>query len=100
MIKHALASGRSEWRTPRQNAERVLRQTNDTHKPLSTIYIAHEHADHFLGLEVFREAHGRPLLSGLERFDSYPALRPLSGVTRFSWRSLARRSLRYERGGM
>src|SRR6476660_1173388 len=41
------------------NAERVLRQIKDTHKPLSTIYITHEHADHFLGLEVFREAYPR-----------------------------------------
>src|SRR6476659_10847032 len=41
------------------NAERVLRQITDTHKPLSTIYITHEHADHFLGLEVFREAYPR-----------------------------------------
>jgi glyoxylase-like metal-dependent hydrolase (beta-lactamase superfamily II) len=39
------------------NAERVLRQIKDTDKPLSTIYITHEHADHFLGLEVFREAY-------------------------------------------
>jgi glyoxylase-like metal-dependent hydrolase (beta-lactamase superfamily II) len=41
------------------NAERVLRQIKDTNKPLSTIYITHEHADHFLGLEVFREAYPR-----------------------------------------
>jgi glyoxylase-like metal-dependent hydrolase (beta-lactamase superfamily II) len=41
------------------NAERVLRQIKDTHKPLSTIYITHEHADHFLGLEVFRVAYPR-----------------------------------------
>src|SRR6266851_131767 len=41
------------------NAERVLQQIKDTHKPLSTIYITHEHADHFLGLEVFREAYPR-----------------------------------------
>src|SRR4029077_9302717 len=39
------------------NAERVLRQIKDTHKPLSVIYITHEHADHFLGLEVFKEAY-------------------------------------------
>jgi glyoxylase-like metal-dependent hydrolase (beta-lactamase superfamily II) len=38
------------------NAERVLRQIEETKKPLSTIYITHEHADHFLGLEVFRNA--------------------------------------------
>src|SRR5712671_5162596 len=43
----------------RTNAERVLRQIKDTHKPLSAIYITHEHADHFLGLEVFREAYPR-----------------------------------------
>ena len=41
------------------NAERVLQGIKDTHKPLSTIYITHEHADHFLGLEVFREAYPR-----------------------------------------
>ncbi len=41
------------------NAESVLRQIADTRKPLSTIYITHEHADHFLGLEVFREAYPR-----------------------------------------
>src|SRR5216684_9408948 len=41
------------------NAERVLQGLKDTHKPLSTIYITHEHADHFLGLEVFREAYPR-----------------------------------------
>jgi glyoxylase-like metal-dependent hydrolase (beta-lactamase superfamily II) len=41
------------------NAERVLQKINETHKPLSLIYITHEHADHFLGLEVFREAYPR-----------------------------------------
>jgi glyoxylase-like metal-dependent hydrolase (beta-lactamase superfamily II) len=41
------------------NAEIVLQGIKDTHKPLSTIYITHEHADHFLGLEVFREAYPR-----------------------------------------
>jgi glyoxylase-like metal-dependent hydrolase (beta-lactamase superfamily II) len=39
------------------NAERVLREIKATKKPLSTIYVTHEHADHFLGLEVFREAY-------------------------------------------
>src|SRR6266853_516041 len=39
------------------NAERVLREITKTHKPLSIIYITHEHADHFLGLEVFKEAY-------------------------------------------
>ena len=38
------------------NAERVLQEIKKTKKPLSVIYITHEHADHFLGLEVFREA--------------------------------------------
>src|SRR6185295_5844975 len=38
------------------NAERVLYEIKKTNKPLSLIYITHEHADHFLGLEVFREA--------------------------------------------
>ena len=41
------------------NAERVLQNIRETHKPLSLIYITHEHADHFLGLEVFREAYPR-----------------------------------------
>jgi glyoxylase-like metal-dependent hydrolase (beta-lactamase superfamily II) len=38
------------------NAERVLHEIKKTNKPLSLIYITHEHADQFLGLEVFREA--------------------------------------------
>jgi len=41
------------------NAERVLREIKETKKPLSIIYITHEHADHFLGLEVFKEAYPR-----------------------------------------
>src|SRR6476660_4092137 len=41
------------------NAERVLQEIKETRKPLSLIYITHEHADHFLGLEVFREAYPR-----------------------------------------
>src|SRR4029077_18848866 len=36
------------------SAEQVLQQIQETQKPLSIIYIAHEHADHFLGLDVFR----------------------------------------------
>src|SRR5580693_5580323 len=32
------------------NAERVLQEIRETKKPLSIIYITHEHADHFLGL--------------------------------------------------
>ena len=39
------------------NAERVLQEIEETKKPLSIIYITHEHADHFLGLEVFKEAY-------------------------------------------
>ena len=39
------------------NAEKVLQQIQATKKPLSTIYITHEHADHFLGLEVFKDAY-------------------------------------------
>ena len=39
------------------NAERVLEEIQKTKKPLSIIYITHEHADHFLGLEVFRNAY-------------------------------------------
>jgi len=41
------------------NAERVLEEIQKTKKPLSIIYITHEHADHFLGLEVFRNAYPR-----------------------------------------
>jgi len=41
------------------SAERVLQEVKETGKPLSIIYITHEHADHFLGLEVFREAYPR-----------------------------------------
>jgi glyoxylase-like metal-dependent hydrolase (beta-lactamase superfamily II) len=39
------------------NAERVVEEIKATKKPLSIIYITHEHADHFLGLEVFEEAY-------------------------------------------
>src|SRR5216684_5982283 len=39
------------------SAEKVLQQIEETEKPLSTIYITHAHADHFLGLEVFKEAY-------------------------------------------
>src|SRR6202171_2557329 len=41
----------------KNNAEKVLQEINETKKPLSIIYITHEHADHFLGLEVFKEAY-------------------------------------------
>jgi glyoxylase-like metal-dependent hydrolase (beta-lactamase superfamily II) len=37
-------------------AEKVLQEIRETKKPLSIIYITHEHADHFLGLQVFGEA--------------------------------------------
>jgi glyoxylase-like metal-dependent hydrolase (beta-lactamase superfamily II) len=39
------------------SAEKVLQQIEETKKPLSTIYLTHAHADHFLGLEVFKEAY-------------------------------------------
>jgi glyoxylase-like metal-dependent hydrolase (beta-lactamase superfamily II) len=39
------------------NAEKVLQKIRETKKPLSIIYVTHEHADHFLGLDVFREAY-------------------------------------------
>jgi len=39
------------------NAERVLQEIKKTQKPLSIVYITHEHADHFLGLEVFKQAY-------------------------------------------
>jgi len=38
------------------SAEKVLHEIGETKKPLSTIYITHEHADHFLGLQVFKDA--------------------------------------------
>jgi glyoxylase-like metal-dependent hydrolase (beta-lactamase superfamily II) len=41
------------------NAEKVLQEIKETRKPLSIIYITHAHADHFLGLEVFKEAYPR-----------------------------------------
>src|SRR5467141_1523363 len=41
------------------SAERVLQEIKETKRPLSIIYITHEHADQFLGLEVFREAYPR-----------------------------------------
>jgi glyoxylase-like metal-dependent hydrolase (beta-lactamase superfamily II) len=41
------------------SAEKVLQEIRETKKPLSIIYITHEHADHFLGLEVFRKAYPR-----------------------------------------
>ena len=41
----------------KNNAEKVLQEINATKKPLSIIYITHEHADHFLGLEAFKEAY-------------------------------------------
>jgi glyoxylase-like metal-dependent hydrolase (beta-lactamase superfamily II) len=39
------------------NAEKVLQKIRETKKPLSIICVTHEHADHFLGLEVFKEAY-------------------------------------------
>jgi glyoxylase-like metal-dependent hydrolase (beta-lactamase superfamily II) len=41
------------------SAEKVLQEIQKTKKPLSIIYITHEHADHFLGLEIFKEAYPR-----------------------------------------
>jgi glyoxylase-like metal-dependent hydrolase (beta-lactamase superfamily II) len=41
----------------RTSAEKVLRKIQETEKPLSVIYITHEHADHFLGLHVFKETY-------------------------------------------
>jgi glyoxylase-like metal-dependent hydrolase (beta-lactamase superfamily II) len=49
------------------NAEKVLQTIKATKKPLSIIYITHEHADHFLALEVFK--------------DAYPAARILANST-------------------
>src|SRR5438876_7463303 len=41
------------------NAEKVLQEIKESKKPLSIIYITHAHADHFLGLEVFKDAYPR-----------------------------------------
>src|ERR1700756_2677892 len=41
----------------KSSAEKVLQEIRETKKPLSIIYVTHEHADHFLGLEVFKEAY-------------------------------------------
>src|SRR5712664_1086484 len=43
----------------RTNAARVLQEIKETKKQLSIVYITHEHADHFLGLEIFRDAYPR-----------------------------------------
>jgi glyoxylase-like metal-dependent hydrolase (beta-lactamase superfamily II) len=39
------------------SAENLLQEIKETKKLLSIIYITHEHADHFLGLEAFKEAY-------------------------------------------
>src|SRR6266446_10751587 len=41
----------------KNSAEKVLQEIKETKKPLSIIYITHEHADHLLGLEVFKQAY-------------------------------------------
>src|SRR5580693_10141328 len=41
----------------KNSAEKVLQEIKETKKPLSIVYITHEHADHFLGLEVFKGAY-------------------------------------------
>jgi glyoxylase-like metal-dependent hydrolase (beta-lactamase superfamily II) len=41
----------------RTSAEKLLQEIKQTGKLLSLIYITHEHADHFLGLEVFKAAY-------------------------------------------
>ncbi len=41
------------------SAAKVVQEIRETKKHLSIIYITHEHADHFLGLEVFKEAYPR-----------------------------------------
>src|SRR5690242_5927198 len=39
------------------SADKVLQEIKQSKKPLTTFYITHEHADHFLGLEVFKKAY-------------------------------------------
>jgi glyoxylase-like metal-dependent hydrolase (beta-lactamase superfamily II) len=41
----------------KSSAEKVLLKIKETKKPLSIIYLTHEHADHFLGLQAFKEAY-------------------------------------------
>src|SRR5260370_3121170 len=41
------------------SAEKVLEEIKETKKPLSIVYITHEHADHFLGLELFSQPYPR-----------------------------------------
>ena len=48
-----------EAQLTKTSAEKVLQETKKTKKPLSIIYITHEHADHFLGLEIFKDAYPR-----------------------------------------
>src|SRR5882672_6871854 len=77
----------------RTNAERVLQEIKATHKPLSLIYITHEHADHFLGLEVFKGAYpGVRIIAGSavlpritkvyqEKIDKWKQLLPSDAAT-------------------
>src|SRR4029077_16358244 len=39
------------------SAQKVLQEIRESKKPLSIIYVTHENADHFLGLQVFKEAY-------------------------------------------
>src|SRR6185503_663397 len=76
------------------SAERVLQEIKETKKPLSIIYITHEHADHFLGLEVFKEAYpgvriiaARTVLPRIEKvyqekIDKWKQLLPSDAATR------------------
>jgi glyoxylase-like metal-dependent hydrolase (beta-lactamase superfamily II) len=41
------------------SADKILQVVKATKKPLTLVYITHEHADHFLGLEVFKETYPR-----------------------------------------
>jgi len=78
----------------RTNAQRVLQEIKKTQKPLSLIYITHEHADHFLGLEVFKEAYpgvriiaARTVLPRIEKvyqekIDKWKQLLPSDAATR------------------
>jgi glyoxylase-like metal-dependent hydrolase (beta-lactamase superfamily II) len=52
------------------SAENVLQEIRQTKKPLSVIYITHEHADHFLGLQVFKAAYpGARIIAASEVVD-------------------------------
>jgi glyoxylase-like metal-dependent hydrolase (beta-lactamase superfamily II) len=60
-VNSVIVEGRNEIllidaQLSKTSAEKVLEQIRRTKKNLTKIYITHEHPDHFLGLEVFKDA--------------------------------------------